>query len=519
MRKSIAYFVLGFALTVSFDGAWAIQPGFEINGDELDIYQNVVISTEMAKSVRHVNINESVFVENHGQISGNVFICDSCTARIRNSGAIDGIITASNTARLEQVINSADDITNLNVSGLSFSVSVNSAQALRLTDIINVAQNADKIVLKDSFIILDSAAVHMRSPIIEVAGIVMLDLDGLSVADCEKFLSDIHGNGFFVFKSDKSDFPQVVETIVDENGIVHLNIRRETDYERIFDNKLGGFLNRLKNSYPDNPTIVAMNQAGTMAELKSIMDESVLLNPMNLMKPVKSFEIFESASFRGMSRPDDFGLETIRIMSDAVGMYGGKISSTIDAGVSAITASAYFAAFENSDDLNEFSGMLYGGNVHLLYSGKSLWMDAGAGLTISEFKTDDIFDGENVVQNPTGISFYGTGDSGLKFEISDGFHVSPFVGVGARYAGILNRSEKEFFLRVGSAMWFSTEMAGIKNDYILSVTAHSNNVYSAEARIKFFSVPDMIGGGFAYGISRDEIGINHKISVNVELEF
>jgi hypothetical protein len=522
MGKYIAYFVLSFALVVSFSDAWAIRQDFEIDGDELNVYQNIVISDEMAQSVRNVNIKYQAFIENQGQISGNIFVCDLCAVQIRNSGAINGVITLSDsaqTAQLEQIINSAADITRLNVSDIGFSVSVSSVQPLRLSDIISVAKNAEKIVLGNSFIILDSAALQAQYPIIEVAGVVMMDMEGVSPADCEKFLSNIHGDLSFILKSDKSDPLHVAETSIGEDGVAHVSVKRETDYEKIFDKELGGFLNQLKDSDPENPTIAALNRVDTMAELKSVLDESVLLNPMNLMKPVKAFEIFESASFRGMYKSDDLGFEMIRIMSDASAMYGAKISSTIDVGVSAITAAAYFSTFENSDDLNEFSGMLYGGNVHSLYSGKSLWIDVGAGFTISEFQTEGVFDGENIVRNPTGVSFYGTGDSGLKFEIFDGFHISPFAGVGAQYAGIMNQSEKEFFGRAGSAVWFSTEMSGIKSDYMLSVTAHSNDVYAAEIRARFFSAPDMIGGGFAYGIIRDDNGISHKISMNIGLEF
>lgn len=495
-----------------------------MSGDKLNIVQDIVISDRAIVDMYSININEPVFVQNEGRVYGDIFLCDVCSVKIRNSGTINGTIFVSDKAELVQVINTSADITKLKVSGSNFSILVNSVQPLNLSDIMKISGGASKIILDDSFIILGNR-INIQplsltsSPEIELIGTVIIDVDDITTIDGKEILSNVSGDGTIKVSSKNLDPLYVANTTID-NGKVYVNVERETDYQKLFDGNLGGFLNSLRMTNPDNSTILAMDNAETMSELNSVMDKSVLLNPINLMKPVKTFDNFEVSSFHGVNRPEDFDFETISILSATSSLYAGKFSLTTDIDKITITASTYFGTLENTDDLNEFSGLLYGGNVYGFYSDKDLWIDAGLGFTIAKFETYMIFDGNNVTYNPTGVSVYGVSDIGMKYEVlGNNFYLSPFIGIGGYFASVLHQSETDVFIRAGGVAGFSTEAIGIRNDYQISITAYTNNAYTAEAKVKFYSVADMAGGGMSVGITNDDNGTSYKISATAALNF
>jgi hypothetical protein len=513
---------MGYISTMTFAAAGPLPIDSVVSGPVWNVYQDVFISERAIVDVGRIDIAEPVYIENEGSISGNMFLCDICSVKIRNAGEINGRIYVPDGAGLVQVINTQDDITKLKVQALDFSIFVSSATPLNLSDIMKISGNAEKIVLGDSFIILGSAVniqpLGRTPPEIELAGTVVMEIDDIATLDGERILSNVSGDGIVMVASKNIDPLHVVRTSVD-NGGLYASIVRETDYRKFLGDGLGGFLNKLRISDPDNPTLRAMDGAASMSELNDVMGKSVSLNPIKLMAPVAAFENFEMNSAKEMSDSKNINFEATHIFSGAYGLYAVKTSWSARAGDAAASASAYLGAFENNGDLNEFSGMMYGANLYGRYSGKSLWMDASLGFTVSDFKTGMIFDGKNVRRDPTGISIYEAGDAGMKFEIDDDFRVSPFIGIGGRHARVLHQSENDIFVRGGAVAEFSAEAAGIRNDYRISVTAYDAGAYAADIGMKFFSISDMAGGGISYGIINDRNGISHKISATARFDF
>jgi hypothetical protein len=239
------------------------------------------------------------------------------------------------------------------------------------------------------------------------------------------------------------------------------------------------------------------------------------------MGPVKTFNNSQINSFANIDAGDSDSLffEAASIMSGDFDLYSGKLSVRTNAGGMSLTLSAYAGAFGFSGGINEFSGALYGGSVRGSYDFDGLWMDATAGFTISKFKTGMVFDGSGATRDPVGVSAYGAGDIGTKFAIGGGFHISPFVGIGANGAGVLHQSEFDIFARMGAAAGFGYNAIGIKSDYRIYAAAQTDNAHTAGIRADFLSVADGAGGGVSYGIIRDSAGLSHKISANLNFSF
>lgn len=503
-------------------GAAMAVPSFVdsvINGDTWNILDDVTISDRSLIDVYKINFVESAYMENRGAISGDIFMCDDCSVVLRNSGSVTGQVHVGDNAKFVQQISTYDDMTKLNVSGSNFSIHVHNKESLNLTDIINIAGNANRIVLDNSFISLTNRPnIQMfgllSGPDIELVGTVVINLDDIESFNGKLIMSNVYGDGVIRVVADKLDLLYVADALID-NGRVYLNVVRETNYQKLFGTDIGKFINKLRTKSPDNSTVMALDNAQTLSELNHTVKKSVALNPINLMHAVKTFNGFEINSFdKPMS-----GFDAMYIYSDGLDMIIGKFALGTKIDKFTIGAGAYFGALENTDDINEFSGNLYGGNLRGRYDDKSLWIDARLGFTVSEFETDMIFDGKDITTNPTGVSIYGVTDIGVRYEICNDFYALPFIGMGVENDKVLHQSDTSVFIRAGGVAGYSNTVIGIKNDYQIFATAQTDSVFTVGARLKFFSIADDAGGNVSYAINRDDIGISHKISAGFCFNF
>ncbi|MBN1325082.1 MAG: autotransporter domain-containing protein [Alphaproteobacteria bacterium] len=175
--------------------------------------------------------------------------------------------------------------------------------------------------------------------------------------------------------------------------------------------------------------------------------------------------------------------------------------------------------FENIDDINKFAGTLYGGNIRDYYMNDSFWLDSIFGVTASNFETDMILDGDNVVYNPSGISIYSALDAGLKFDFYNNFYFAPFIGFTGDYEKVLHQNDSSIAGRTGSAFGFSEETLGIRNDYQVFLNIQTNNIQTLGIRMNFWSIADDAGGSVSYAISNDEYGLNHKLVAELKFIF
>jgi hypothetical protein len=362
----------------------------------------------------------------------------------------------------------------------------------------------------------------MRSapPPIEIDGAIILDV-GSGFNSSSPVLSNVYGFGTISVRASGLDSLYVPVAIF-RDGNVYIQITRETDYQKIFNDGRGAFINAARSANPGNRAVAAFDRAANMDELQSLMSRSAMFNPIKLMRPIRIFNQFAI----NQDQTDNVVLEPIYIFGEGLEIYAASGSVGINSGEWTFRAKGYIGEFTSSDELDDFNGKFYGGNVSAIWTDETLWIDATAGLSISQFQTDGIYDGSGAaIFNPDGIASYGNFDAGAKFD-SDGFYISPFIGIGVRGESVLYQNELEIYFRGGASAGWSETTGGLKYNYEVFAIGQTDNVQIGGARIGVWSVADSAGGEFSYSLILDdpspggaEAMIAHKFSIGGKFRF
>lgn len=534
-RGCIAFLIMGVIAATHFSCKAATEFDSIMTGESWDISENIILSEHAIINVDNINITNSIYLENHGNLNSDIFICDGCELYVRNNGNISGTFYSGDGGHVTQVIKNSDDITRLDFSGTNFSVLVQAEEALYLSDIMKIAFGADKIILHNTTIMLggnlvqsrffsfaNSAPRSIHNPTIELVGTITINLKDLKVFSGRPILSNVSGDGVVEIYAPDLDPLYVAQTYIKDND-VYFQINRETDYVKLLGPPRGHFLNKLRNIFPDDETIAALDVAQTMSELQDVVHRSIMFNPINLMRPIKLFNNFEMASNfpqkNEHSLIPELSIESIYIMTDDIGLKGGKASFVVSVENVDLSAALYGAFFDHSGDLNNFSGIMYGGNIQARYVNKSLFINTMAGVTLSEFETGIIFDGRGAIINPSGLSVYGAVDIGSRFLFENGFYTSPYLGTVAEYDNVLNQTEMSILGRVGAYSGYEFCESGICYDYEIRTILETNGDVGFGVGISFWSESDGAGGGVRYGLQKDALGFSHKLSADIKFTF
>ncbi|MDL2296163.1 hypothetical protein LJC18_05170 [Lachnospiraceae bacterium OttesenSCG-928-E19] len=524
MKKLITIMVMCSLNTLALAGNTVVIDSV-LGGRKYEIDYNFITTTNAIIEVGYININKTVTAHNQGVITSEIRLCDTCDFYIRNSGTVTGQIYAGTGSEIIQIINNSNDINRIRVAGSSFSILVNNNDVVSLSDVMKISSGANKITFDNASLVMTNAyniipdnISTKPDPKIEVIGNVTISINNLNNMNGVLLLSNVIGDGNIKIMAPDLDKLYRADTIF-KNGNVYLDVNRETDYSRLIDPTRGNFINSLRQIDPMNPTIVAMDSAASVGGIYDVANKSVMLNPIKLNDPIKMYNRFETGGAKPIIAPLISGVETNVIVGADTTMYSARGTLAYNFGDLKTSVSVYAGAFDYDDNLNEFSGNFYGGNLRAFYNDKFMWIDTTLGLTYANYKTGVIFDGKNATQNPDGISVYGVSDFGIKFDIDDEYYVSPFVGVLGEYDHVLNDSEMDYAGRAGMVAGFNSEIMGIKNDYQLFGTIQSNNVQSIGARFNFLSVVDGAGGSVSYALINNDYGINHKFAIDLTFMF
>ncbi len=496
---------------------WLMNFGVYANTVDAYIYSNTIINTEQVFD--NVTVTGSLYLENRGQILGDLFINDGRILQLQNSGDIYGTIHLGEFSQLVQIIETAADITRLNVDG-NYSVMVRGDENIDLSLVMLMASRADKIVLNYAVISINSLPRPTRSggiPSIELIGKINVIIKNLADFDGKVIMENVFGDGIINVISDYEDLLYTAQTTRDAYGRVYLNVVRITDYGRLLDVDVGRFINARRDSNPNDRLVASLDNAKNMTEFSDIIGRSVAVNPINLTRPIRTFHQMEMMPISDTDL--DLSADLILLISESTDMNVAKIGLSTNKDEWNFGISAYAGDFTVYDDINDYSGNMYGVNLHANLNEKSMYAHSVLGFTSSSFNSGEVLDGSNTTYNPRGISMYGAIDIGIKYDMSDGFYTTPFVGGGIFFDKVLNQSKTNAFGRAGAMFGFSQSMAGKKYDYAAFAIIQSDDVMSAGVSVNFVSDADEIGGKISYAIIRDEFEISHKVSVGFNFNF
>lgn len=470
-----------------------------------------------------IEVLESVSIVNSGIINSDFYINDKKRVYVTNSKIINGAFHVAPDAKLIQVIHSDKDITDLSVDR-NFSVLVRDADGISLTDVFSIATNADTLILDNSTLFLNNPdrcrAANTNAPVIEIVGDVIIKLNSAgSVNYSLPILHNVSETGHVHF--DILEMNPLYNALAYVNdGDLYLKFIRETDYGRIFENDLGTFLNDLRRDIPNDKLLRAMDSAPDMDAINSIMRDSVRLNPVNLMAPVRRMHILDALGGWRYSDVSDIDSSADIIFSDdvVIGRAGISLTGVVANNLYA-AVSGYIGTFAVSDDINDFTGNMYGANVMLHFDDGTVVGNLSGGFTRADFDVGPVFDGSATVNNPSGISGYTMMDVGTYLYREYDLTIVPFAGVIAHYASVLNDSDTVALANLGLELNLSEHDFDILYDYGIRGSVLTDGAYHVGVYAKFLSPDDDIGAKVSAELIHDEIGFGYKIAVSLNMSF
>ena len=301
------------------------------------------------------------------------------------------------------------------------------------------------------------------------------------------------------------------------NTDLTLSVFRETNYENIFNNSRGKFLENIRDKKPNDKMLLAMDKAKNMGKIKSIMNSSYRFKPNILMNPIKTIN---RALINDMFvNENGTGADVSYIWSDKINNYGARLYLNNKYKDLYFGLGVNLNSFSFHDDFNEFNGFVYGVDIHAKQYLNNFWLNGLFGINRTTFKTDDMYINGNVSSNPSGMSEYGRFDMGYDYTKISDFTISPFVGLILQHYDIMGSSDTDVNLNVGLSGKYDFVMDGIKYEYGANIATDENMNSNVGIKVGFSSVVDKAGAFIKVDAFKDEFDINYKLSINAKIKF
>ena len=472
---------------------------------------NVVIASGVDFAVSDIVVMGSHILVNNGVVDTDIEICDGCRLEIYNRGVFSADFSLGNNASVVQVMSDADDLSGLDIN-VDYSIRVDSADGLRLSDIMRVGLAANEILLTDSFIVWDEY--NFDTNMLKLFGDIKLEFNDIETALGRVVLSDVSPDAYVQIMYGGVVNPLfALKTYVDGSDVYSVLVR-ETDYTKILDKNLGGFINSLRGRDETTGVLSVLDNAISIDGINQIMADSVRIAPINLMNYVSVINAFNLNGFNS-----GFGVRGDYIVFDDFSSYGVTTGVNMDARDIRLGVRLYSSLMSMENFGDSFSGVMLGGDIDTFYESDMGFMRGRIGANMTQFNIYGVFDGVSSVDNPVGYSSYVAFDIGRRNEFDNGIHLSPYVGGTVNWVNILGQNESEYVGRFGADVGYDFEEMGIKYDYAVRMSFDTNADLFIGGRVEFMSVWDSVGGYAEAGYINNKTGQGYKISAGVNFAF
>lgn len=491
----------------------------EISGifyrDIISVDESVFINAGAAVSANQVRVTDSVDMVNDGYFyAENINLCRGCVLRLVNSGVWNAGLTMASGARVIQVINSANEITDVGkVNGLEICTD-DIVSADKISEIVHAPEY---VLLRDAHLDIGTGGVDFGAEIILSGEVRLYMADGVAL-NAGALMYNVSGAGAVSVHVDGLDALHAVQTsIVDGNLYGH--IVRETDYLKIFKDNAGVFLNELRQNMPNDGLLVAMDTASSVEELQHIMSHSVRLRPQNMLQPIRQIG--------ALTRADVFNVANMPVG----GVYGVMFAESWRSDFVRARAefrldkhTMLFAHFgtgemEYADDINKFSAAHYGVGIGGVYSGDRWVARAVADAVIADFDVGAVFDGAGTVFNPYGVSANAVAEIGRQLHVINNLDIVPFAGLTSWGGYILDAWDFDVLPHVGAEFNMSAGTSDFEYDYIFRTRLDTNGGAQAAVAIGANMPADGIAVDVSVGVVRDDFSYALSVGAGVRIDF
>ncbi len=484
--------------------------------DYINVYSGAVINSAFG-GVIFIDSN-GITINNDGVINADIDTNEKLIY-IRNGGTINGSIIMYDNCELTQIINSAGDIHSLNVSG-NHNVNVQMTGFSGMADLnqLKTLNHVGAFQITNSGIVMNDFAEWQNwDANIEVNNVTLYinNPETLHSGDVIRHVNNASNINIILLNSGNL-YTVTVQSV--ETGAI-LNVVRETDYDKVFDDEDTSFFKELQENNADDKLLRAMNAASNIDELHDIMNSSYRFNRSILVRSVVAMNNFS------LMKIFDYGDKVGLRLGPAYILSGDFSGYELRADVGNryedlyFNIGMFFNKFNYENDFNDFSGTVYGTDLKVKKYIDNFWISGIGGISLADFKADYIYTNDGIKNNPFGYALYGGIDGGYDYKVFEGFVISPFVGGVFHNQKVLDFSDTDVSLRTGGNLMYNFTIDGTKYEYSAGGGIATNNNMFAMFKFGFVSVSDGAGAFVGVDIFKDEYNVNYRASISGKIEF
>jgi len=475
----------------------------------------VTLTAPLPDSV--ITVGETMSIDNRGTIDASLVASGANYITINNMGTITGRIEAS---RVTQIVSSDAGAQALTVvcPASNFFVSVsNATDGVTLNNIKNLGSAS--VELDNSLVIMDDLSEWQSWG----ANIFWTRVNTLQINDLDSVVNGTyiaHAAGGTILNVVSGDENKMyrIDSVHDENGIM-LNVVRETNYQIIFNDNRGMFLDNLRLSRPNDRTLMAMDAAENMDGLNNVMNSSYHFNSALLAKPVKAINNLSIINILSDDDVSGIGVNPFYVGSDALSGAGVRAHVGTGQGDYSFTIGLNLNKFNYEDNINDFGGMLYGVDVKIKRNFEKFYMIGQIGFDSIEFDADNIYTSTDIKNNPHGYALYGGFSAMTDFDVSSGMIVSPFAGATFRKFNVMDYNENNVNLHAGGKIKYHFVIDSIKYEYGGMFGVMENGNLFGNLKVGFDSLVDNAGLSINVSAYQDDTALTYQASINARVLF
>ncbi len=464
-----------------------------------------------------INMSNSVRLYNYGTINADIN-ADTNNLIIYNYGTINGSIV--NGGEIRQMITDDMGINNINVSGGNYTVHINNVQELHFSDIKNI--NAESILINNSWIYIDDFNDWQNwDKNVSTSGTIHFKIaDKGTVNSNGEFIQNVSGAQSVIVEIENLDDYERTQL----GSGYYLSIVRENNYEIIDNNENtantdNALLNEIRESDPNDRLISALDYARNAATINKIKNKSYRFNHDILLRPLRVINNFSLMDNVHNKYDLGAGIKPTYTVSDKISGIGTLLYLNNRYNDFYYNLGISLNYFKYHDDINEFSGMMYGFDIGAKQYFNNLWINGSVGLNLTKFDANYIMSGNKIENNPYGISWHLGTDIGYDFNITNGFVINPFVGMLYQNYHVVDVSDNDFYVRAGMDARYSFAVDGIKYEYGITGAVNSNLDFLTSLKFGFWSITDMAGATVNIGMLHDDTDYHYQLSVDAKMVF
>lgn len=487
------------------------------DGNVVDITVNDVINGDISIYSDTMIVN----LYNNGTINGTIdvnggrlFIYNNGTQNYNIVNNVEGHYGNV----VQKITPSYMGMNNINATDVDFRVQIENVENLNFSNIKNV--NADTFQVTNSSIVIDNLAdLKNWNKTLNVSGpITLIITDKNTINPDGEYITNIHGATDIDIQILGLGSAERIEKESLSVSNFMFKIVRETNYE-IVNGEENSVVEEIRTLDPDDSLVKALDSAADDKEINAVKHKSYRFNHGILLRPIRIINNF--AMMDNINNKNDFGLglKPSYIVSDKISVLGAHVYIGNHYKNLYVNAGLNLHRFSYNDDINEFSGFLYGADVGVKQFFDKLWINGVSGINMTRFDANYVSSNNKIKNNPDGLSWYMGFDSGYDFDIGSDFIVSPIVGIAYQNYHVADVSDTVFYVRAGADAKYSFVTDGVKYEYGLNTSVVSNGNLFAAIRFGFWSIIDEAGAVLSLGMLKDDIDYNYQLSVNAKMIF